>query len=218
MADRNIDWESIERDYRAGILSVREIAASHGITHGAINKRSKRDSWDRDLSARIRAKAEALVSKAAVSTLVSEAKLATDREIVEANATMIARIRTDHRSDIRKSREMVSKLRTELDVQTDDGDLYEQLVDLISPEGEDADKHGKRLDALNRAMALPSRIKSMKDLAETQRVLIALEREAIGLDTHPEDIPPPAHIDPLEGARRIAFTLARAAQQQPTVH
>lgn len=42
-----IDWELIERDYRAGVLSVREIAASQGITHGAIGKRAARDLWVR---------------------------------------------------------------------------------------------------------------------------------------------------------------------------
>ena len=62
MADKKqIDWERIELEYRAGLLSVREIAASHGITHGAINKRSKRDGWEHDLTARIRAKADAVI-------------------------------------------------------------------------------------------------------------------------------------------------------------
>ena len=41
------DWERIEVDYRAGVLSLREIAAANGITHGAINKRRKRDGWER---------------------------------------------------------------------------------------------------------------------------------------------------------------------------
>ena len=65
------DWEAIESAYRAGVQSVREIAAQHGITHGAINKRAKRDGWERDLKAKIKAKADALVSKREVSTLVS---------------------------------------------------------------------------------------------------------------------------------------------------
>ncbi len=58
---KQIDWEKIEADYRAGILSVREIAASQGITHGAINKRARRDGWERDLAARIKAKADAVI-------------------------------------------------------------------------------------------------------------------------------------------------------------
>ena len=55
---RVIDWESIEREYRAGIKTLREIASSHGITHAAIDKRAKRDGWERDLSGRIKSKAE----------------------------------------------------------------------------------------------------------------------------------------------------------------
>jgi len=65
------DWEAIESAYRAGLMSIREIASQHGITHGAINKREKRDGWERDLKAKIKAKADALVSKCEVSKQVS---------------------------------------------------------------------------------------------------------------------------------------------------
>ena len=52
MSKPTIDWEAVERDYRAGILSVREIGAKCGCTHTAINKRAKRDGWERDRAAR----------------------------------------------------------------------------------------------------------------------------------------------------------------------
>lgn len=80
MADKKppIDWERIELQFRAGVLSIREIASGHGITHGAINKRAKRDGWLRDLSAKIKAKAEDLVSRELVSKQVS-----TEREVTE---------------------------------------------------------------------------------------------------------------------------------------
>ena len=52
------DWERIEQLYRAGLLSVREIAATCGVSHTAINKRAKAGSWDRDLKAKIQAKAD----------------------------------------------------------------------------------------------------------------------------------------------------------------
>lgn len=62
MTTKQPDWEAIERAYRAGLLSIREIASTQGITHGAINKRAKRDGWGRNLKAKIQAKADALVS------------------------------------------------------------------------------------------------------------------------------------------------------------
>ena len=37
-----IDWERVEADYRAGLLSVREIAAAHSVSHTAIGNRSKK--------------------------------------------------------------------------------------------------------------------------------------------------------------------------------
>lgn len=52
MSKPSIDWEAVERDYRAGILSVREIGAKCGCTHTAINKRAKRDGWERERAAR----------------------------------------------------------------------------------------------------------------------------------------------------------------------
>ena len=42
-----IDWVAIEVDYRAGVKPLRLMAEEHGITHGAINKRAKRDCWTR---------------------------------------------------------------------------------------------------------------------------------------------------------------------------
>ncbi len=41
------DWEAIETAYRAGVMSLREIASQHRISEGAIRKRAKRDDWSR---------------------------------------------------------------------------------------------------------------------------------------------------------------------------
>lgn len=174
------DWERIELDYRAGVLSVREIAASQGITHGAINKRAKRDGWERDLSAKIKAKADALVSKREVSNAVSTEKVATDRLIVEANAEAIANIRMAHRGDIRRSRDLAMALLSELEHETGGLDLFEQLGDmLVSPDDKGADKLN---ELYRKVISLPSRIDSAKKLAETLKHLIGLEREAYGIE------------------------------------
>lgn len=173
------DWERIEADYRAGVLSVREIAASQGITHGAINKRAKRDGWERDLSGKIKAKADSLVSKREVSKAVSTERAATDRVIVEANAEVIANVRMAHRSDIRKSRALVMTLLVELEHQTEHRELYEQLGELMfSPDDNGRDK---LYDAYVKAMSLGGRTSTMKSLSDSLKTLIGLEREAYGI-------------------------------------
>ena len=42
-----VDWELVEKHYRAGLLSLREIAKEAGCTEGAIRKRAKKDGWSR---------------------------------------------------------------------------------------------------------------------------------------------------------------------------
>jgi hypothetical protein len=181
MTIKHPDWEAIERAYRAGLLSIREIASTQGITHGAINKRAKRDGWERDLKAKIQAKADALVSKRTVSTEVSTKQADTEREIIEVNAEAIANIRMAHRSDISRSRRLTNKLLDELEGLTDNRELFEELGELMR----DPDDNGfdKRNDLYGKVISLPGRTKTMKELAETLKTLVALERQAYDLDT-----------------------------------
>ncbi|WP_312601075.1 MULTISPECIES: hypothetical protein [Pseudomonas] len=180
MTTKQPDWEAIERAYRAGLLSIREIASNHGITHGAINKRAKRDGWERDLKAKIKAKADALVSKRAVSTEVSTKRAETEREIIEVNAEVIANIRMAHRGDIARGRRLTNKLLDELESMTDNRDLFEQLGELLH----DPDDNGmdKLNDLYQKVIALPGRSKVMKEMAETLKTLVTLERQAYDLD------------------------------------
>lgn len=183
------DWERIEIDYRAGIKSLREIAGEHGVSHGAVNKRAKRDGWDRDLSAKIRAKADALVSKAEVSTEVSRAKADTERETVEANATAIVQIRLAHRSDIRRSRGVVANLLGELEAQTgpEAVELMQRLGELMA----DPDERGRdRLGEIyQRIIDLPNRSKSAQTLVAALKGVVDLERQAWGMDAEREAPP-----------------------------
>lgn len=183
---KEIDWELIERDYRAGLLSVREIAASQGITHGAINKRAKRDGWERDLKAKIQAKADALVSKREVSSLVSAEKVATDKVIIEANADRIADIRMTHRQDIGRGRRLALALLVELEEETGSIDLFRELGELLR--SEDDKGQDRRNDLYQKVISSTGRIDNMKKLADTMKVLIGLEREAFGIESSAADL------------------------------
>lgn len=174
------DWEAIETAYRTGSQSVREIAAQFGISHAAISKRAKKESWDRDLQARIQAKADALVTKREVTKKVTTEKLVTERQIVEANAEVIANVRMEHRNDIRRARTLTNSLLEELESECSDVEALNQLGELLRREDD------KGIDKLNdlyhKIISLPGRVKSMKDLADSLKNLIALERQAYSLD------------------------------------
>lgn len=173
-----IDWEGIEREYRAGIRSVREIATAFGISDVAIHKRAKRDGWVRDLAAKIRAQAEALVSKDALPEPLSKAA---EREIVDANAEVQARVMREHRKEIGRNRALSSRLLAELEAVTAEPELFAQLGELLNaPDDRGIDKLN---ELYRKVIALPSRIDGAKKLAETLKILIGLEREAFGIKT-----------------------------------
>lgn len=173
---KTTDWERIELDYRAGILSVREIAEARGVSHTAINKKAKTLGWERDLNAKIKAKADALVSKAEVSKKVSSEKLATEKETIDSYAQTIADVRLGHRSDISRSRRLANKLLDELEGLTDNRELFEELGELLR--SEDDNGQDRRNDLYHKIIDLPSRSKTMKEMAETLKTLITLERDA----------------------------------------
>lgn len=188
IADKSgIDWEAVELHYRSGIRSLKDIGAEFGVSDAGIIKRAKRDGWTRDLAAKIKAKADAKVSAAAVSAVVSEQKAANENQIVEANAELQARVRREQRTDISRSRKLVMTLLTELELQTDNIGLLEQLSELLYDQNEQPTKaqqeaQTKRLELFQKVISLGGRTSTMKSLADSLKTLVALEREAFGID------------------------------------
>lgn len=178
------DWEAIESAYRAGVLSVRELAGKYGISHQAISKRAKKDGWERDLKAKVQAKADALVAKREVARQVATESTISERQLIEATAEVIATVRMEHRGDIRRARELTNTLFDELGAQCADVSALEQLGDIMF----DPDDKGR--DRLNeiyqKVISLPSRVKSMKDLSDSLKTLIGLEREAYSIENKAE--------------------------------
>ncbi|HEQ1856734.1 TPA: hypothetical protein VEO38_000230 [Providencia alcalifaciens] len=173
-------WEAIESAYRAGVMSIREIASQYEITHQAISKRAKKEGWERDLKAKVKARAENLVAKREVATLVAAEKAISERQLIEANAEVIANVRMEHRSDIRRARELTNSLFGELSAECADVPALSKLGELMfNPDDNGRDKLN---EIYNSIISLPERVKSAKALSETLKNLIGLERHAYGLD------------------------------------
>lgn len=179
------DWERIEADYRAGVLSLREIASPFKISHIAIKKRADREGWTRDLNAKIQAKAESLVNRQAVNSAVNSAKAITERQIIEANAERIAQVRGEHRAIGNRVGTLGLTLLGELEAQTANPDDLDKLGELLRA----ADENGvdKLNDLYRRIISTPSRVDSAKKVAETLKHAIGMEREAYGLDAKAGD-------------------------------
>lgn len=173
------DWADIEKSYRAGRETLRAIAERNGITHGAINKRAKRDGWVRDLAGKIQAKAELLVSKDAVSKAVSKDTKIAERDLVDANALLQATRMLEQRKDVVKSRMLVAKLFAELNLTTDGLELMEQIGELMaSPDEAGVDKMN---ELYRKVISLPGRVDMAKKLVEALEKLINVERRVFNI-------------------------------------
>lgn len=182
-----IDWASIERDYRAGRDALRTIAARHpGVSHVAIKRRADKEGWVRDLTWKITEKANDLVTRDAVTTSVTRITPVTEREIIEANAIQAAHIITQERGDLQELRNVELMLMAELVATSGNLELMEQIgVLMVAPDEAGIDKLN---DIYKKVISLPSRVDMLKKLTEIREKRINLERKVFRLeDEKPEN-------------------------------
>ena len=175
-----VDWEAVEREYRVGIKTLRQIASEHGVSNPAIVKRAKRDGWERDLTAKIRDKAESLVSKQLVSAEVSKEARIAERHIVDANAEMMASVISGHHNLLTRLRGIAMLLMDRLEAELEGTDLFIQLGEMMaSPDEFGVDKAG---DLYRKVIALPTQTDTAKKLSEMLKTIIELERKVFKID------------------------------------
>lgn len=184
-----VDWEAIEREFRAGQLSVVEIGRQHSLSHTAINKRAKKHGWKRDLADRVRKEISARLVSDEVSEEVSAANA---RAAIETAASRGVEVVRQHRGDIKGQRDLVRMLVGELQEQSNP-ETNAALSETI-----DTETDSKRRASMQRAISLSARAGVMRDLAQAGKVLIDLERQAFSLDAGNNDtVQPKVSAEPL---------------------
>jgi len=171
-----IEWSQIEQDYRAGLKSLRAIAAEHDISETAIRKRARRDDWTRDLTQRIAAKAADKVRNAEVRKQVRADAVRTERKSVEVAAEIQANIMLAHRKDVPRVRGLLTKLLAELEGATDARDDLEHIGEILNG-GDEA----RMVELFRKLNSLPGRIDSGKKLADALKTAVSLERDVFGI-------------------------------------
>jgi len=171
---KDIDWEAIQREYRAGILSVREIATMHGVSHTAINKRAKKDSkhWQRDLTKKIQA-AVARKLSIPVSKKKKQVSIADEETAIEEAADRALAVIKRHRVSIMKLDDTKVKLLKELHNNPKKlwiGQFQGRVITKVV------------------SIAVTERATALLALAGVEERRIKLERQAFGInDGPPED-------------------------------
>lgn len=194
-----IDWEAVEREYRAGVRSLADIGTEFGVSAPGILKRAKKDGWVRDLSAKIKAKADAKVNESLVNDAVNAKTAVSERQTIESNAQMLADKLLGQRADIALARATVQRLWIIIDVELDHPEEFSHIGELLRSEDEFG--QDKLNDLYRAAISIPQQVKNAKLLCDALKVLIELERRILKLDTL---------ADPDEAAKKAGEEAGRA--------
>ena len=185
--NKKTDWNKVERQYRAGLLTNVEIARENNTSEGLIRYYSRKHGWKKDLTAEMRQKTrtklvENLARVFKGNEVVDDLRAITDEEIIEEASRTQVHVVRDHQSTLGRGHKLTLRLLDELDASTAyKGELQELISSTAAP---------KRQEALRRAVSLGQRCVIMRDLAVAAKTWIVLERQAFNIVDETRDRSP----------------------------
>ena len=189
-----LDRGVLALDYRAGVHSLREMAATYGISAPRIQQIANEEGWERDLGARIRESAAEKLRAANASPTAEEEVL--ECQIVEVGSDNVVRTVLAHRKDALRARTMAMSLMAELETLTVAPamlrDLHECLTNCSAGQEIPPALLYRAEFALGQAMTLANRATILKTVVDSLSKVVAIEREAFGIgDPSPSPAEPP---------------------------
>ncbi len=171
------DWEAIERDYRVGSLSIRELAKQNGLSDTAIRKKAKEQHWDRDLAGKVRAKANAQL----VRVSLRDANPETEQQTIDNAASQQVAVVLGHRTIIGRLNGIVNLLADQLEEAALNRTELEQEIEVLTA----ADESPKRRNTLMKAVSLGSHSTTLVNLTSAAKTVQQLERQAFNISDEP---------------------------------
>lgn len=172
-----VDWEAVERDYRTGRFTLRELEAQHGVSYAQISRKANELGWSKDLREVIKQATDAAVLR---ETVTQAQKDVTDAVLVAAEVN--TQVILGHRKDIASTRSVAASLLEELSRSALLADEQELLTQVLAGAGAEPADEARIRATVQKALSLPSRVGSVKQLADTFDKLQLAERRAFGLD------------------------------------
>jgi hypothetical protein len=174
---KRADWEAIERDYRTGRYTLRELEGRHGVSYAEISRHSKKQGWTKDLRDIIKHATDA----ALLRETVTEAQKDVTETILIA-AEMNKAVILGHRTDIKATRDVTAILLHELSIASLLAEAQEILSQVLAGSGAEPVDEARARAAVQKALSITNRIQGVKALADTFDKLQVAERRAFGLD------------------------------------
>lgn len=172
---KRTDWDAVERDYRTGKFTLRELETQHSVSYAQISRKAKEAGWTKDLREVIKQATNAAVLH---ETVTKAQKDVTDTVLVAAEINK--QIILGHRSGLNKLTEIKEKLLKQIEQAAEQMiDLSEAIELVRNPDENGTDKAN---DALRKAMGRSALVDDLKKLTEVDERVRKGEREAFSLD------------------------------------
>lgn len=181
----DLDWDAIEKDWRAGVLSMPEMAAKYNTTSSNIRNTAKRKHWVKDEAMRAGVR-QVVVVKAARPHSEPDEPVSMEG-VFEGLAEMGANILGSQRKDICKMRDIVRLMAKEMREQMENmPEIEEAVMQYFSAKAAmnpiQAGIFKQQMQQALFALGLGSRAKTMLNLTAALDRLIAMERTSYRLD------------------------------------
>ena len=176
---KRVDWEAVERDYRTGRFTLRELEAKHGANNATISRRAAKHGWTQDLSDAIKQATNARLIESIVATECSNAQQ-NAADTVLAAAEVNTRVILGHRSGLNRITEIKGKLLAQIEQAAENMVALADVIEMVrNPDENGIDRAN---DALRKAMSRSALVDDLKKLADVDEKVRKGEREAFGLD------------------------------------
>jgi hypothetical protein len=213
-AKRRTDWDAVERDYRTGKFTLRELEAKHGANNSLISRKAKAGGWTQDLADAIRQATNARLDEEKVSKEVRSGaqKVST---VVLAVAEQNTKVILGHRTGLARLNEIKNKLLNQIEQAADNLPDLEEVIEMIRK----PDDNGRDAvnDAMRKAMSRSALVDDLKKLADVDEKARKGEREAFKIDAPAEKTPDEAaasRYTDAERAAKLLYLMNQAKGQQ----
>ena len=208
---RRADWEAVERDFRTGKFTLRELEAQHGVSYAQISRKANEYGWTKDLREVIKQATDAAVLR---ETVTKAQKDVTETVLVAAEVNK--QVILAHRKGLQ---ELTSVKRALLDQIQQAAALLPDLAEVIEMVRQPDDNGIDRAnDALRKAMSRSALVDDLKKLADVDEKVRKGEREAFDLDLDPAkqaNTDDTKKLSDVELALRVANLMAKTQAKKP---
>ena len=212
---RRADWDAIERDYRTGKFTLRELEEKHGAFNSSIARKAKKDGWTQDLSVAIKQATNAKLAEALVSDIASEGAQNASMTVLVA-AEVNKQVILGHRKGLQTLTQVKRKLLEHIEqAAVLLPDLAEVVEMVRKPDDNGIDRAN---DALRKAMSRSALVDDLKKLADVDEKVRKGEREAFDLDLDPDKqstADDGKKLSDVELALRVANLMAKTQVKKP---